>query len=344
MCYNNPMPFKIERNDITKVHTDAIVNTANPMPVVGAGTDEAVYNAAGLERLLKDREKIGDIARGAAAYTPAYNLFDTNGIRYIIHTVGIHWDDGEHGETEIMRNCYRNSLKIAKELGCESVSIPLLATGFYGFPKETALNIALDEISKFLFETEMEVTLVVYDKESFCVSNKIFEGVKSFIDENYVEERKNPYDDVDDIVDREIRRQRSDEKIPDKSISISIDDYMSQNKGGLNFQDLLLKYEKEKGMEDVDVYTKSSIVDRKLFSKIRNGHIPSKHYVMALGLALELDLNSFEAFLASANYALNPADKFDLVVKYCITKKIYDITKVDALLFQMDLPCFVKDD
>lgn len=128
------MPFRIERNDITKVHTDAIVNTANPMPTVGSGTDAAVYTAAGVDLLLEERKKIGVIERGEAAYTPGFRLFATNSIRYIIHTVGTGWRGGNHGETEVMRNCYRNSLRIAKELKCKSISIPLLATGNYCFP------------------------------------------------------------------------------------------------------------------------------------------------------------------------------------------------------------------
>ena len=307
------MPFRIERNDITKVHTEAIVNTANPLPKYGTGTDTAVYEAAGMAQLLAERKKIGIIERGQSVYTPAFNLQNTNGIRYIIHTVGTKWKDGQHGEIEIMRNCYRNSLQIAKDLNCKSLSVPLLATGNYGFPKETALNIALDEISKFLFENEMDIVLIVYDKESFQVSSKIFDGVQSFINDG-------------------------PEITPIQSISI--DDFVSQNKGGLNFQELLRKHIIDKELDNPTVYKRSIIIDKKLFSKIINGHIPNKHSVMALGLALELDLQEYETFLATANFALNPSDMFDTVVKYCVTQKIYDVMQVDSLLFQMDLPCF----
>lgn len=364
------MPFRIERNDITKVHTEAIVNTANPWPTIGSGTDAAVYTAAGVELLLAEREKIGIIERGQAAYTPAFRLLATNGIRYIIHTVGIKWKGGKKGEIEIMRNCYRNSLRIAKELNCKSLSIPLLATGNYGFPKETALNIALDEISQFLFETEMEVVLVVYDKESFKVSSKIFDGVQSFINENYIGKKRdiNNGSEIKPFISRSaaFRRQRDEEELhleepilaaeevelegkperdsPEKEItpiqSISIDDFVSQNKGGLNFQDLLRKHIIDKGLDNPTVYKRSIIIDKKLFSKIINGHIPNKHSVMALGLALELSLEEYEIFLATANFALNPSDMFDTVVKYCVTQKIYDVMQVDSLLFQMDLPCF----
>ncbi|MCR4926793.1 MAG: macro domain-containing protein [Lachnospiraceae bacterium] len=78
------MPFKIIRNDITKIKADAIVNTANPKPVVGGGTDAAIYAAAGPDALLAERKKIGNITRGDIAVTPAFAL----SAKYIIHTVG----------------------------------------------------------------------------------------------------------------------------------------------------------------------------------------------------------------------------------------------------------------
>ena len=106
------MPFQIIRSDITKVRADAIVNTANPKPRIGRGTDSAIYAAAGEEQLLKAREQIGEIAPGQAVYTDAFNL----NARYIIHTVGPMWIDGEHGEREILHSCYENSLALAAEL------------------------------------------------------------------------------------------------------------------------------------------------------------------------------------------------------------------------------------
>lgn len=179
------MAFKIIRNDITKVCADAIVNTANPKPVYGNGTDTAIYEAAGAEDLLKEREKIGEIKEGQAAATKAFAL----DAKYIIHTVGPVWIDGEHGERDAVRSCYENSLKTAKELGCESIAFPLIATGSYGFPKAEALQIAISVFSEFLAENEMQITLVVFDEKSFVLSGKIFSDVDAYIDENYVSEQ-----------------------------------------------------------------------------------------------------------------------------------------------------------
>ena len=179
------MAFQIIRNDITKVAADAIVNTANPEPRYVSGTDYAIYMAAGADALLKERQKIGNIEIGQAAVTPALAL----NAKYIIHTVGPAWVDGEHGERDAVRSCYENSLCLAKKLGCESIAFPLIATGVYGFPKADALQIAVSVFSEFLADTDMDIFLVVFDEDSFVLSGKIFSGVDAFIDENYVSEK-----------------------------------------------------------------------------------------------------------------------------------------------------------
>lgn len=192
-CYNEKkvlqrsckMPFHIIRNDITKVHSDAIVNTANPEPVYAGGTDAAVYHAAGAEKLLAERKKIGRISPGQAAFTPAFALH----AKYIIHTVGPVWQGGNYCEFELLASCYRNSLSTALQLGCKSVAFPLISTGVYGFPKDKALEIALREISGFLEKSEMNVTLVVFDRKSFDLSAGLAADIRQYIDENYVEKQ-----------------------------------------------------------------------------------------------------------------------------------------------------------
>ena len=176
------MPLNIIRNDISKVSADAIVNTANPMVAIGYGVDQAIYEAAGAEQLLAERAKIGAMSPGQAAATPAFAL----DAKYIIHTVGPVWEGGDCGEREAVASCYRESLRIAKELQCESVAFPLISTGSYGFPKDEALQIAIREISSFLFSHDMTVYMVVYDKNAFVISTKAFGDVKSYIEEQDV--------------------------------------------------------------------------------------------------------------------------------------------------------------
>ena len=180
------MPFKIVRNDITKMHADAIVNTANPQPVIGDGTDSAVYRAAGETQLLAERQKIGPIARGQAAITPAFRLH----AKYIIHTVGPVWTDGNHKEPELLGSCYENSLRLARENHCESIAFPLISTGVYGFPKDLALQIVIRTVSRFLMENEMMIYLVVFDEKATRLSEKLFSKVEALIDDAYVEAKR----------------------------------------------------------------------------------------------------------------------------------------------------------
>ena len=180
------MPFSIIRDDITRVRADAIVNTANPEPVIGGGTDSAIYKAAGADELLAARRKIGHIARGEACVTPAYGL-DAD---FIIHTAGPVWKGGDAGEMKILASCYRKSLLLAYELGCESIAFPLISTGVYGFPKDRALDIALEEFRTFLDDHDMNIFLVVFDRKAFELSETLVDGVRQYIDEKYVDEQR----------------------------------------------------------------------------------------------------------------------------------------------------------
>ena len=177
------MPFQIVRNDITRMQVDAIVNSANPRPVIGQGTDSAIHEKAGPE-LLAARQKIGAISVGQAAITPAFRL----DAKYVIHTVGPVWNNGSYGEETLLRSCYDRSLQLAVEYGCRSVAFPLIATNNYGFPKDKALQIAISAFSAFLPEHELQIYLVVFDRMAYRLSEKLFQNVASYIDQHYVEE------------------------------------------------------------------------------------------------------------------------------------------------------------
>ena len=357
------MAFKILRNNITKVCADAIVNTANPMPVVGSGTDTAVYEAAGWDKLLAARKEIGVIERGQSAWTPAFNL-KKHGVKYIIHTIGVFYQDGNHGEKEILRSCYKTALKTAVELNCKSVAIPLLATGNYRFPKDLALQIAVDEISRFLLEHEVDVLLVVYDKESYKISEKLFDDVEDFLFDNL-----DGYEGEDDrdlgffattaitgapperlFAERELNRPLKAARAvnlepvhsAEKEITpIDVDAFIRSSEDKLNFQNTLMQLIADRKVDNSVIYKKACI-DKKFFSKIisNKDYVPKKHTVMALGLALELPLEEYERFLASAGYAFMPSSKFDLIIKYCVMNQIYNIINVDVILDDHGEACF----
>lgn len=332
------MAFKIIRNDITKVCADAIVNTANPKPIIGQGTDTAIYKACGQEELLAARQKIGVIERGKSAWTESYNLKKI-GIKYIIHTVGICYEDGKHGETEILRSCYSSSLNLEKELGCKSVAIPLLATGNYSFPKELGLQIAVDEITNFLIKNEIDVTLVVYDRKSYLISEKLFSDIQSFIDENYTGENKIPLESSKDskniipnstksekesILFAEANKAKNSDLSQKNAKSITVNDFIKASAEELNFQNTLQKLIADRNLENSMIY-KKAFVNKKFFSKIigTKNYIPKKTTVMAFGLALKLNLDEYESFLASAGYAFMPSSKFDMIIKYCVINRTY---------------------
>lgn len=199
------MPFQIVRNDITKMHVDAIVNTANSMPGYGAGIDSAVYEAAGKDKLLAKRHEIGAIDRGTSVITDGYQL----PAKYIIHTVGTAWQGGKEGEEDIIRSCYRSVFKVASENDISSLAIPLLASGSYGFPKGIALRIALSEIEAFMSVSDMDVYFVVFDEKSVSLSSELYGDIDEYINDNYVDE-KNQVDYPDSYGRTESVVQRSE--------------------------------------------------------------------------------------------------------------------------------------
>lgn len=272
------MPFEIVRNDIVNMQVDAVVNTANPNPVIGSGVDSGIHKKAGHE-LLVARQKIGCIDFGDAAITPGFDL----DARYVIHTVGPVWKDGSHREEQILSSCYRNSLTLAKEHECESIAFPLIATGNYGFPKPLALQIAVREISTFLLENEMQVYLVVFGKEAFALSEKLFKSVNSYIDENYIRSKKLDEYGTESMYGsrletRRIREQECADMSVGAAIPMDSDDWGQLiNDLDAGFSETLLQLIDRTGKKDSEIYKKAN-VDRKLFSKIRNNmdYRPSK--------------------------------------------------------------------
>lgn len=381
------MPFRIIREDITRVSADAIVNTANPEAAYGRGTDAGIYKAAGRDKLLEVRQRIGDIEPGDAAVTPAFGL----DAKYIIHTVAPVWKGGGRGELETLSACYRKSLLLANNLGCQSIAFPLIAAGNNGFPPEQALETAHDAISEFLKISEMEVILAVFDSRTFALSKELTDDIEQFIDDNYVEEiltreyreapQRSMYDtgEMSPLIDLAIKGKDATSSISEEEFDAFFDnlyekstmapgtgarerksqqafrqapdagpgyepDYPSSLddaiKGlGMSFQEKLLSLIDEKGFSDTQVYKKANI-DRKLFSKIRCNpeYKPSKNTALALAIALGLNLDETADLLRRAGLALSPSSKFDLIIQYCIDRKIYDIFDVNSLLFHYDQP------
>lgn len=337
------MPFEIVRNDITKMAVDAIVNTANPKPIIGFGTDAGIHAKAG-PALLEARKKIGNIPVGSSAITPGYGL----DAKYVIHTVGPVWQGGGHDEERLLRQCYDSALALALEHGCRSIAFPLISTGNYGFPKDRALQIAIQAFSAFLPEHEMQIYLVVFRKDALRLSEKLFSRVASYIDENYVAAKEAAeYGAAFNERYRPANRCRRDtevfksavfhETLPCASKAMSLEDMLKQADAG--FTETLLKRIEKAGKKDSEIYKKANI-SKQHFSKIRSNpnYKPTKPTAIALALALELDLDATKDLIGRAGYALTGSSKFDLIIRYFIEQRNYNIIEINMALYEFDQP------
>ena len=337
------MPFEIIRGDITLVKADAIVNTANPDPVIGSGVDTGIHKKAG-PKLLEARKKIGPIAAGQAAVTRAFDL----DAKFVIHAVGPVWEGGSRGEEALLRQCYDNALALAVKKRCKSAAFPLLSAGNYGFPKAVALQIAVNAFSAFLMDHEMRIILVVFDKDAFALSEKLFQSVRSYIDEHYIREKlREEYSVASSInIYRAARPMADRAPAPKSSPAMTLASAAAPAglkemllKTDAGFSETLLKLIDRTGKKDAEIYKRANI-DRKLFSKIRGNpaYRPSKATALAFAIALELNLDETRDFIGRAGYALTHSSKFDIIVEYFILKKNYNVMELNETLFAFDQP------
>ena len=353
------MPLSIIRNDITKMNVDVIVNAANTELKVGGGVCGAIFTAAGVDKMQKACDKLAPIKTGDVVITKGFSLR----AKYVIHAAGPIYKDGNHNEETLLQSCYEKSLDLAKKHGCESIALPLISSGIYGYPKEEALSVATRTISEWLMKNDMEVSLVVFDKTAFALSNDLLGDVKSYIDQNYVDERSRfyqdrvlqPWDGRDSYDNEalsqtvEMQSMETTSSLPNvfplmedavyakRSVNLQIKPFDKIVKLDEPFATTLLKLIDSKGKTDVEVYKRANL-DRKLFSKIRKGkgYMPSKKTVVALAVALELSLPETHSLLQRAGFALSRSVVFDVIIEYFITKKYYDIFEINNVLFEYD--------
>ena len=356
------MPFQIVRNDITRMHVDAVVNAANPTLLGGGGVDGAIHQAAGPE-LMEECRLLGGCRTGEAKLTRGYRL----PAKYVIHTVGPVWKGGSSGEETALTACYVNSLELALEHGCGTVAFPVISAGAYGYPKDQALDVAVRTIGRFLDTHEdLTVYLVVFGHAEFLNGKKLFRDIQEYIDDVYAEERlvgeserarrkqayalpklarpktSRPEKDIEECAAPAYGTSAADDDFfaaPDAAPCVSPDWEEMLRKTDEGFSAALLRMIDQKGMTDAQCYKKAN-VDRKLFSKIRSNpaYRPSRPTVFAFAVALELDLGETRDLLYKAGFALSRSSRFDIVMEYFIAHGNYDIYEINQVLFQFDLP------
>ena len=343
------MPFQLVRNDITKMRVDAIVNAAKPSLLGGGGVDGAIHRAAG-PGLLAECRALGGCETGQAKITGGHEL----PCRYVIHTVGPVWNGGFSGEREALCACYRNSLLLAKEHGCETVAFPLISAGVYGYPKDKALRAATETIGEFLRDNDMTVYLVLFSRSSVELAQSLSPEIREYIDDHYVRAHSEPLH----------KRRRWDNAMPFSAAGMSApaeepligeallqaEDMLFRPEGvkaekledvlrsmDESFQQMLFRKIDERGITDAACYKKANI-DRKLFSKIRGDvrYRPSKPTAVAFAVALELSLEETEELLKKAGFALSNSSYFDLIVRYYIQRGNYNLYEINEALFAYD--------
>lgn len=334
------MPLHIIRQDITKLECDAIVNAANNTLLGGGGVDGAIHKAAG-GKLLQECKTLGGCDTGDAKITKGYNL----PCKHVIHTVGPIWRGGANGEKALLESCYKKSLALAKENNCESVAFPLISSGVYGYPKDKALSVAVETISEFLFDNEMTVYIVVFDKSAYQISEELFDDVAEYIDDNYVDENEERrlYNRARRIFssecDFDVGSVCFEEKLESpKKLDVSLIDMLANIDD--NFAVTLLKLIDLKGITDVECYKKAN-VSKQTWYKIMNekDYKPSKNTVISFAIALELSLEETKHLLSTVGFTLSKSSKFDIIIEYFLLNEEYNIFTINETLFKFDQVC-----
>ena len=343
------MPLELIRSDITLMQTDAIVNAANSRLQRGGGVCGAIFALADGEALQAACNQIGGCPVGGAVITPSFGL----NAPFVIHAVGPVWQGGAHREAELLRSAYARSLDVARDHELHSIAFPLISSGIYGFPRQQALSIAVSSIGDWLMESsaEMQVYLVLFDQASFELGSSLHSRVRAFIDEHYadthtfarrnacleIEEQLKEQSAVVPVIPEknEKRRPKTQSPFPSSSCAPSVrslEDVLRQ--ASESFTEMLLRLIDERGLTDPEVYKRANL-DRKLFSKIRSNpaYQPGKNTVLALAIALRLNLDQTTDLLRRAGFALSPSSKSDLIVEYFIREQSYDVHEINETLF-----------
>lgn len=297
------MPFLMVRGDIAKMRTDAVV-----IPAAGAGQPHKIRLA--LCRAIM-RKSFGSSAPS------------------IIYVIVPAWTDDRNKREQLLEKAYRSALRLAVKNDLRSIAFPLLSSGNTRFAQEEAFRIARSVITAVVRREELSVYLVLQDHDPFIISHELSMALTSYIAVHEPKQRQ--------MSSAVSRLSEFVLEADEASLDESLEDLLSCRQE--TFSQKLLSLIDQKDYRDAEVYHRANL-DRRHFAKIRSNpaYAPKKNTVLALCIALRLDLQESEDLLRRAGYAFSPCSHADLIVRYFIEHGRYDIFDINEALFYHDLP------
>ena len=297
------MPFLMVRGDIAKMQTDAVV-----IPAAGAGQPHKIRLA--LCRAIM-RKSFGSSAPP------------------IIYVIVPAWTDDRNKREQLLEKAYRSALRLAVKNDLRSIAFPLLSSGNTRFAQEEAFRIARSIITAVVRREELSVYLVLQDHDPFIISHELSTALTSYIAVHEPKQRQ-----MSSAVSRPSEFVL---EADEASLDESLEDLLSCRQE--TFSQKLLSLIDQKDYRHAEVYHRANL-DRRHFAKIRSNpaYAPKKNTVLALCIALRLDLQESEDLLRRAGYAFSPCSHADLIVRYFIEHGRYDIFDINEALFYHDLP------
>lgn len=312
------MPFKILRHDITQMTSDILVLTHSAQEPYSGRLEQAFLERGGpgfkeaLKGLKRDKNQSLWVSAG-------YDLRS----QYVFH-VYIKPYQGSSKDKSMLKHAYEACLVQMMSLECSTIAFPLIGTGVLGYPYPLALQVAQETLKEFAAKNDVSISLVVYDDNAQTIFLANEEELIQYLKSS--------------VLHNEMRHERSFERML-KSSSVIV-----QEKSMLNdslddlddpFSVVMFRHIDTLGLSDSDVYRRANL-DRRLFSKIRSNpqYQPSKNTAISIGLALKLDLDEFESFIACAGYTLSSSQIFDMIIRYHIENELYDIHEINLALYK----------
>lgn len=336
--------LRIIRANIAKLPfaVDVIVNSADTEPKYNFGVDRSIYLAAGAKKLLEARKIIDKIEIGDVKSTDSFGLKDT--AKKIFHAVAPIWSENKSnvGKTEILRQCYQRSFDLAAKNKYSSIACPILASGNNGLEIKEAVQIAIEESLRFLFNNDsFEVCLVVLDKETFDICRKIL-PVKSYIKDKEVKALIAAEKNAGADQFRENQPSRPHAELKTENINfINMLDYFMKKFRNPSYPEREFSLSNTEDLKDIlhlgnisdrvfySIYP-DSVEDKKRV--LNNEYHPSRNIAVRFVFALQLTVEEATKLLNSAGYTLNVNDDYCRRVMDLLDRKIYDMMTVEKKL------------